>query len=225
MYEIVMPKEIDNALSRESHYLLLQTMRITNQVKTFHVLIYDVVGHLPKTTVTLKKIGELLFQHAANLYEVMHSVFDSTAGPSLYDRYLQELKNPDTLKSLKELKDLYAPENKAVRVLEAIRNKHSAHIATDSFYAWQSITDSPADQDIIIGVADTEREADWYFTVDLGQIYNYIQKNIFQGSEDTQEAIKQIISQYSAFLLILFGKIGEELFKGKLIMREVPDEW
>ena len=147
------------------------------------------------------------------------------AGPSLYDRYLQELKNPDTLKSLKELKDLYAPENKAVRVLEAIRNKHSAHIATDSFYAWQSITDSPADQDIIIGVADTEREADWYFTVDLGQIYNYIQKNIFQGSEDTQEAIKQIISQYSAFLLILFGKIGEELFKGKLIMREVPDEW
>jgi len=225
MYEIVLPKEVNNSLSRDFHYLMLQTMRITNQVKIFHVLLFDVIAHLPKTTVTLKKVGELLFQHAANLYEVMRTVFDPTARPSLYDRYIREIKNPKTLEELRHLRELYKPENKAIRVLEAIRIKYSAHIPTDSFYAWQSISDSPAEADMRVGVADSEREADWYFTVDLGQIVTHIQKNILHSADHTDDAIRAIISQYSAFLLILFGDIGVELFSDKLIVRQIPDEW
>jgi hypothetical protein len=170
MFEIVLPHEINNSLSRDEHYLIAQTMRMINQVKMFYVAAEDIRKLAPDNGITYKKYDDLMLQHAANLYEIIRCLYDEEYGKSLYQRYKEALKDKETLKELEALKGTLESDGKEIRVLKDIRNKHAAHIATDGFYVWQSISDTPMNRDLRVGIGEARTEGGWFFMLDTSQI-------------------------------------------------------
>jgi len=210
MFEIVFPKEKSD-VPRDDLYLIFQTMRMTNLVKMLFYAALDIQQYAPKSMITARKTEELFLAHGANLYEVLHRMQDAEYGKSLHDRYKDKLRDRQTLSVLDGLMDLVKSDDRSIRVLEAIRNKHSAHIATDNFYIWNNISEKPNDRDIPVGVGESNKHGDWFFTLDSGLLFAHIGTTILRDSKNVRHDVITIIKEYSVRLIDLFVRIGKEL--------------
>jgi hypothetical protein len=168
-----------------------------------------------------RKLEELFLQHAANLYGIFDSLFDFKYDKrTLYERYKEVLKDKETLRELDLVYQLHQAQDKKIRVLKEIRNKHSAHIATDEFYAWQGIKNEAIKKDVPVAIGESQKATDWFFTLDLDQIFGHLRNNILKDSINVQEDVYKIITEYTLRLIKLFAQIGKELFDGFIIRRE-----
>ena len=221
MFMMYIPHDLNNALSSDIHYLIFQTMRLTNQAKMFWVATNELRKCGVPNVVTGKKLNELFLQHAANLYEIIFSLFnDKYDKRTLYERYTDALNDAGTLQELDRFRQQLESKDKEVLVLKEIRNKHSAHIATDGYYAWQGIKNKATNKDISVAVGESRRAEDWFFTLDLDQIFGHIKNNVLRESSNVQEDVYKIITQYTLRLIKLFAQIGRELFEGFEIREE-----
>jgi hypothetical protein len=215
MFTMYIPHELNNSLSLDTHYLIFQTMRLTNQAKMFWVATNELRKCGAPSAVTGKKLNELFLQHAANLYEIIFRLFnDKSDKRTLYARYKEALKDEETLQELDRLRKELESKDREILVLKEIRNKHSAHIATDGYYAWQGIKNIATNRDIPVAVGESRKAGDWFFTLDLDQIFGHIKNNILKESVNVQEDVYRIITQYTLRLIKLFAQIGKELFEG-----------
>ena len=221
MFTMYIPHDLNNALSSDIHYLIFQTMRLTNQAKMFWVATNELRKCGVPNAVTGKKLNELFLQHAANLYEIIFSLFnDKYDKRTLYERYKEALKDAETLQGLDKLRKELESKDREILVLKEIRNKHSAHVATDGYYAWQGIKNVATNRDIPVAVGESRKAGDWFFTLDLDQIFGHIKNNILKESVNVQEDVYRIITQYTLRLIKLFAQIGKELFEGFDIREE-----
>lgn len=224
IFEMILPKDVNNSMTEDEHYLLFQTMRITNLIKFFYTILADLKPHIPQSLTSARRLEELYLAHGANLYEVLDSMGQRDRdSKNLFLRYKETLEDESTLAELDRLMNLMKHPDAEIRVLAAVRNKHTAHVATDEHYFWQTITEGEIDRDIQVGVGDTDNRIDFHFTLDMGQIYEHIKRNLLSQSTDVVEDVHKVVDAYTGVLSRLFTAIGKELFKDRLFKRPIEN--
>ena len=217
MFEIYLRKEAQDAMDRDYMYLLTQTTRISNAVRIFLIIANDINALGVHTLLNQIKYLDLLFYQAANLHEIL-----MVLKKDLFPRYKKLLPNEGIIAELRGWIERIEHKDETIKILETIRNKHSYHLAHDSNYLWQYITDGPAEKDKVIGIGETTQNLGWLFTWDGDILLAYLHDHALEKGtppEESFDRIKDLIDQASIDLHNLFHRIIDIMLKDKIYMK------
>jgi hypothetical protein len=216
MFKIYLTKTAQDQMTRDDLYLLTQTMRISNSLKVFVLVADDIRKYGPDDIVNQKKFVELLLYHAANLHEIL-----DVLKKDLFPRYQVAIKESSLLAGLRDWEERIKAKDETIRVLEDIRNKHAFHVPHDEHYVWHTITDSPAKEDVVIGVGETIEGRGHFFTWDVDMLFAYLREHALVtglSQEQSYDRVKNIIDNASQDLYKLFNNIIQYMLKNRILM-------
>ena len=217
MFQIYLTKAAQDSMSRDETYLLVQTMRIFNGLRLFILIAEDTRRKGPDDVVNHKKYIELLFNHASNLNEVLVALQED-----LFARYRQVMTRKDVIDGLQRWEDRINRRDETVKVLAAIRNKHSFHVAHDPYYPWKYITEGPASGDRLIGIGETMQGEGWVFSLDTDLIFAFLRDHALESPGDAAQdygKVIKIIDEASVNLYKLFEAIVSEMLRNRVYMK------
>ena len=203
MYSIYLRKELLNTLSKEEFYFLAQSLKALNMTKFFYVLAIETKNGDFTSQIQAKKYIELIFPYqASSLWEIYVAIRDDLKEKGkkiLPDNLVKELE-----KITEEMNDT---KNYEMKILKDIRNKHSFHLSVDKNYVFSQITEDTANSDIRIGFGETERECDYFYTLDYEMLFSFLSSKYNYTKENIHEEIFSIINKHSKRLIDLFNSI------------------
>ena len=206
-------KESANQLNEEQTYLIAQSIRAANKIKIFYLVAIDIKGKEIQNEVQAKKYLELLLVQAAQIWEVLIAFREE-----LCDKMKPFLK-PDTWNDLNDLVSILRSTNIGdYRILKDIRNKHSFHLATDDDYIYSIINDEPMKEDLEIGLGETTRTSDYFYSLDHRILFSYLMKKYNLAEGPLHGKINELINTTSIKLLEIINKIIEDQLRDHIYM-------